>query len=230
MSWFSAAILWLHQWQTLAAGLIAIAAAWIGASAINRQIQQSNKHEEERIKRKLKAARVVFPLTLSALCEYSEECARYLNTVHSFCKGDVVQPPASRMPERPVLPSEILTGLTVMAEAANDDVAGWINKLAARLQVQYARVRSMHSGFFTDYRSSRITTAEDIEEYVIDAAKIYASASALFDFARAKTEAAPQTLTWDNISSAVDCIGADFEIGDQISATIASRKERGITP
>ena len=230
MSWFSAAILWLHQWQTLAAGLIAIAAALIGARAINRQIQQSDEHEQKRIKRKLTAARVVFPLTLSALCEYSEECARYLIKVYSFRKGDVVQPTASRLPERPILPDEILTGLTVMAEAANDHVAGWINKLAANLQIQYARMRSMHSGFFTDYRIGRITTAENIEQYVIDAAKIYASASALFDFARAKTEAAPQPLTWDNISSALDCIGADFEIGEQISAIIASRKERGITP
>src|SRR5690348_4056090 len=43
---------WFHDWQTLVAGTLAIIAAFIGGAFINAQIQQSERHEQERIRRR----------------------------------------------------------------------------------------------------------------------------------------------------------------------------------
>ena len=83
-------LIWLHsnavqEWQILIAGMVALAAAFVGGayiteqirtlnSQVNRQIEASQNLEDERRHRKFAAARAVLPLTLSNLCEYAARC------------------------------------------------------------------------------------------------------------------------------------------------------------
>ncbi|MBL6948735.1 MAG: hypothetical protein ISR51_08665 [Rhodospirillales bacterium] len=81
----SAAACFIHDWQTLIAGLLALVAAIFTVLMIRRQINlQKSQIEEDRKRfsdnqrRKGLVARVHMPDALSELCTYSEGCLNFL--------------------------------------------------------------------------------------------------------------------------------------------------------
>jgi hypothetical protein len=220
----SAAILWLHQWQTLVGGLLAIVAAWLGVSMIKRQIGQADKHEQERNRRRLAAARVVFPLTLSSLCGYATNSAHYVLAILATRRGNSIPRDTSYSLQGPSLPDDAIQGLMAMAEAADEEVSAIIWRIADRIQVQYARLSEVHSAM-GGQRPGSVITADNLEVYLIDAARIYALATSLFSFARPRKQGALKGVDWNDVASALSIMEGGFEISEGVYETLEKIKQ-----
>ena len=64
-----------------------------------------------------------------------------------------------------------------------------------------------------------------LEAYILDAATIYARASAVFEYARFRAENFPADITWDHLRRALSNLGFWYEENPSIFATI-DRRER----
>lgn len=229
MDKLSAVILWLHQWQTLVGGLLAIAAAWLGATMIKRQIGQADKHEEERNRRRLAAARVVFPLTLSSLCDYASNSAHYVLAILATRRGNSIPRGTAHTLQSPSLPDDAIQGLMAMAEAADEDVSAIIWRIADRIQVQHARLSGVHSSMTERQNSVRVLTADELEVYLIDAARIYVLASSLFSFARPDERTTGTPANWDEIASWLSMLDVRDDAPQTMYKTIEKLKNRNTT-
>lgn len=159
-----------YDWQNLLAGLSAIFAAWIGASAIARQMRQADEQEEDRLRRKHASARALLPLALSGLSEYAQECADRLTVLHYSAQTSLAAGvKAFRAPE---IPSTAVAGLQAMVEAASILEVPAFSIILSLLQIQAARLRSVRVG--SNPNNVGITTVANVEQYMIDTADIVA--------------------------------------------------------
>ncbi len=62
----------LFDWQTLAAGVLAVSGAMFTIKIISKQISQAEMHRNDEIERRHQAARVALPLALSAVSELTQ--------------------------------------------------------------------------------------------------------------------------------------------------------------
>ena len=70
--------LWLRDWQTLIAGLVALGAALATIEWMQKQIEETQWQADDRRRRELDAARAVLPLALSEISSYESAVARTL--------------------------------------------------------------------------------------------------------------------------------------------------------
>lgn len=175
---------WLNRYQTLIGALIALATAVWGIAALYRI--EDNKWQSKRA-----AARAVLPLTLSGISEYIGKCAPLLVTIHDKCK-DGVLPKEIPIPEFPSLPVEAIAGLKEMVEFSYPAERTYISKLLARIQIQSTRIAGMIQEHL---RPEHITSSDNLDAYLIDAAAIYARSSSLYKFARGDEDKMPIQVT-----------------------------------
>jgi hypothetical protein len=171
----------LYDWQQLLAGLVAIGAAIIGWSAINRQIRQSDEQEQERYRRRLAASRAVLPLALSGVSTYCVEALMPLFVQSSDER--VLEPEKGWRP--PDIPSSAIGDLRSMVEASTASVAVANATLLARLQTQASRLRSLGQDWG---RPEAIVTRSGIEQFIVDTIEIQARANELFVYGRGQQD------------------------------------------
>ena len=99
----------------------------------------------------------------------------------------------------PAVPTEAVWLLSDFIETADAGEADLIVALLNDLQLQSAKVRGMIANID---KKHWIITRDNIEEYLIDTAIIYARASAAFDFFRQKADSLPAATSWDQVKSA----------------------------
>ncbi len=174
----------LSQWQTLVSGLLAIVAAGIGAAFVHAQIRLAERHEQERVARRFDACRAVLPLTLSALCSYGRDCAAFLLPIYNQREGSSI-PTGIEHRGVPIVDGSITTGLREMVEASPVEVRTEIATLLGELQVLRARIEDLPRSILSQ---SHLVTASNIEAYISDAARVYARAIGMFDFARREVD------------------------------------------
>jgi hypothetical protein len=227
LSNFSATILWLHQWQTLAGGLIAIIAALIGARAINRQIRQTEQHEQDRISRNFDAARSILPLTLSQLSTYVEDSIHYMVKILNFCRFSSFPMPTDKRPELPLLADGVAGEFRAIIPVSEHSLRIWIADMLAALQLQNARLLDFHTRI-EDVEGD--ITAIDIQQCFIDAAKLGAYCAATWPYARRQSEMVPSTLEWENLKNQLSRPLAEVENADLVWKEIARREASGQRP
>lgn len=189
----------LSRWQTLIAGLMALAAALVGVVYLHRQIRQTEKLEGARRARKLAAVRAVGPLALSTMIEYSVQCTEVLKDLHRQCGTNPALPPSGVVtPAIPPVPQEPVSVLSEFIEFSRPADVDLIEELMRDIQVQQSRLRGTASNIANP---SMMVTKRNIEEYLIDAGLIYAKASASFNFFRRRAEKLPTDITWDQVRS-----------------------------
>lgn len=186
----------IQNWQDLVAGALAVLAAIGGALLLNRQIRQTEKHEQSRLKRRFNAARATLPLTLSGLCAYATSMLAELSQIRRVFHylGDEQIPHHFSPPPPPI---ELVSSLQGMIEATNqDNVVDLISEIIGEMQVLSGRVNML-----TDVTEAHhvIGQAQNVDEYMLQAAKIYALASSLFEFARRENEVGPIAVGWENV-------------------------------
>lgn len=207
----------LERYQTLLTGFVAIAAAMVGASAVQAQIMHADKLTEQARIRKMRATRAMLPLSLSKLMEYAEASLDALNLLRPQCAEQVLPCPVPAPAVPATLPDDALGLMRDYVEHADDGVAENLAKLIARLQVQHSRTAEViRHAAGVEARATPMLL--NLESYVIDCAEIYARASALFDHARGSDQP-PEEVTGANVVSAMNLMGMnDFD-----DATIYTR-------
>lgn len=175
---------WLNRYQTLLAAVAALGAAGASIHYVRKQIAQAEQHRQDQIRRDRAAARTMLPLALSAICEYAELSVKSLKQRHA---GGPSQPPS--------VPTEALEQLVATVRTLDVEHVQPFASIAQEIQVHNARI--------SDARGSSRLNEADFQEYVLDAAEVYARASSLFEFARFKSEQLPTELFADEMKSAL---------------------------
>jgi hypothetical protein len=214
-------------WQTLFAGVLAIIAAFIGGSYINKQIKQTEALEQRRFRRKQLAARAAMPLALSALLEYAQATGEKLRVVLDQANDQVI-PATSNLPSFPEISAEVIVTLQNVIEPSEESVGEKIASLLGRLQVQSARIRSLNS----DLRpgSGTLVVTANIEQYVLDVAAIYALGASLLEYARDTPHVLPPTISWADIRRALFHMGFWNTEYPSLYHTVDQRDARNAAP
>jgi len=175
--WWPSVRTGLYNWQTMIAGLLALAAALATIRLIRRQINQVTDLEQERRAREEAAARAILPLALSELTEYASDCIKLL-VQYVPADGPIPNVPADY--KIPRIPENAIVTLQTCARFADENIVAQFANLLGKLQIQHARLRDL---FSRSVQRQRMFNVEGIGA-LIDAADIQARAGTLFDYAR----------------------------------------------
>ncbi len=219
----------LDQWQTLITGFLALVSAIPTIYFLRKQITQSDTHERERRQAAQDAARAVLPLTLSLIIEYAEESSRILHSVYNQ-REDQSIPYEARKIHFPKIPEVAVSSLQSFIAAPRGgmgnhklreklelEVKQRINKMIVRIQIQNSRLRKLDS--------REVVLTLNIEEYVLDTAKIYAMTSSLFDYARYKSDK-PNEINWGRVSEALRHLNWPQDSFPSLYKTLENRKQK----
>jgi hypothetical protein len=221
----------IQQWQTLVAATIALAAAIIAWNNATRTIRSAANLEKHRRAQKLASLRATLPLALSTTCDYAESAAQWLFALHSQCEGgslprreNVVWPG-----DKPLPPTDTLKAISEFIEYSDEARTSLFEDMLSEIQILNARIR----GLFEGSRGRRSRTAgsqNQVEEYILNCAHVYAAASAIFGYARRETSALPEKIGWTEIKSALNNMGLWEHELPQVHQTIRRRSDQGISP
>lgn len=213
-------VIWLHsnavqEWQILIAGMVALAAAFVGGayiteqiralnSQVNRQFEASQNLENERRLRKFAAARAVLPLTLNNLCEYASRCGAALKTMLGHQLDEKI-PNEIEIPDLPTLPKDVIDELRNVVEFGDEQISEAAATLIRETHYKTARLKNL----WQEYRAPghHVTPVSNVESQVLDMALIYARGIALFDYARSETEEVPGDPRQHDVVAALNQIG-----------------------
>ena len=213
----------LERWQTLVAGLLAIAAAFVGGTYIEKEISAARELEANRNRRKFAAVRATLPLTLSAVTEYSRRSASALRSIHAHARGNAI-PHGTPLPDFPDLPIAAVSEIKETIEYADEDLYGALADLLGELQVHQSRTSHLQRNLRE--RANHVVMAANIEDDIIDAAEIFARAAALFDFARRENDGVSLEITAAAVVSALNQLDCRDHAFPQVHQTVARRYER----
>lgn len=213
-------LIWLHsnavqEWQILIAGMVALAAAFVGGayiteqiralnSQVNRQFEASQNLENERRQRKFAAARAVLPLTLNNLCEYASRCGAALKKMLDHQLDEKI-PNDIEIPDLPTLPKDVIDELRNVVEFGDEQISKAAATLIREIHYKTAGLKNL----WQEYRAPghHVTPVSNVEGQVLDMALIYARGIALFDYARGETEDVPGDPRQHDVVAALNQIG-----------------------
>jgi hypothetical protein len=191
----------ISQWQTLIGSVVAIGAAFVGGGYINRQIHQADRLEEERLRRRLLAARAVLPLALSTLSRYARDCAAELQRVLGTMRND--QLGRSEQVHFPAPPATAIASLTEIIEASGEDrISIPVSKLLSEIQVQSARLAGLE-----DRESRRIVPARELQDHLLGTARVEARISSMYEYARGECDDIPLHLQRGDVPRSLSILG-----------------------
>lgn len=166
---------WLNRYQTLFAGLLALGGAAATVWAIRLQIDTGKEAEADSRRREHLAAQSVLALALSTLGNYCEECVAYLRKLQRELPK---QTPIHAINPAPRLPDKLVEPFMQCVRFTSDDKASQIANLLSVLQIQHARIVSLHNETIIQH---------SIDSRLLDTADLMARASKLFSYARGET-------------------------------------------
>jgi hypothetical protein len=218
-----------QRWQTLIASCVAIVAAIIAWTNTSRTLKANSKLELQRRQQKHRALRAVLPLSLSEISLYCSRTAHVLETLWGECIDEALPKKAEIKPTFPPLPTETVRAFVDFIEYSDELETSLFRTMLARLQVSRARNREIET-FFESEDRHMIILENNIEEYILDAAAIYAASAAAFDYGREKTHSLPSEITWDRVRSALRNMKIWDDDLPELYAMIARQEEAGLLP
>jgi hypothetical protein len=230
---------WLHDWQTLISGLLALAAAWWAGSLLNRQTQQSEILAAEQLQRQHNAARAALPLALSAVLDYCQKTADDIaGSIESIANNQPVGDETQQAPPQPfgkhTISENVIQLFYKFIESLNEESeAKHVGELISRIQVLKSRFDGIHKNNLSDPNS--------LYGLLLDCATIKFLAESLFNYARfvdnasfAKVGVTGQQDAWNGIQQAAQ--GLIFErpridlFANEIANQIGRRQKAGLSP
>ena len=200
----------IYKWQTLIAGVLAIAAAGVGGAFVYRQTKQADAHEQERRRGRLAAARAVLPLTLTSICQYSAHCGGQVKEVldawndgQKFPRGYVL-----RFSPFPTLATE---DLRLFIEAADEDSGEYASTLIVMIQIMSARLSDLSMDLILERQPRMLYKRETLGRLAADLAEIYVVSETFLSYAR-RTQDTPPTgriFTEFNLVNALEAFNLD---------------------
>ena len=189
----------LFEWQSLAGGILALAAAAASLFFLNRQIRQDEAHHKSELARRHLAQRAVLSLVLSQICQASLNAIKKLATIRQ--QAEIARVLAT--PEAPslTLSNELIQPLKEFLETTeNRDLVGIVTELVTRIQVTRSRLGDM-----------RTDRDHDVEARMLDLGQVHAVSECLFDYARFEADKPPRSVSWNRVRAALNFAGARSE-------------------
>lgn len=200
---------WLRKWQTLVAATVALIAACVAFHNTTRSLRQAAGQETSRRKRKHAALRAVLPLALSQVADYAERSARALDQLAIQSQGQQFeQLPRMAAPENLIqpLPSDTLKALAGFIEYSDTVNVVVLEDTVAWIQIHNSRVRHIVQSN-RDQSGTRLVVRHEVMASVIDAAAIYAGASAMMQYSRRQRECLPRIVSWQEVKAGLLSMG-----------------------
>ncbi|MNR93877.1 hypothetical protein D3C72_249430 [compost metagenome] len=180
--WFEALILftWVREPEQIVSSLLAVGAASASVFYLHRQIQQTERHQQQRYESRLRAALATAPLMLSDICEYAAKLANaWKDNARSPRPDYLAHPfvePAVLTVAFPELDSNLVHELRDLIEASSEEDADPYVAILNLLQVLTARARGFEKDVPNMTGRDRYCWGEAVE-----ALELYSRASNQFD-------------------------------------------------
>jgi hypothetical protein len=197
----------LYDWQTLIAGLIALAGAIITVVALGGQAR------DERT-RKSRAARALLPAALASIDDYAVACIRWLHEASGPARRAEQQPhmiAEINLDPPPRFDSSVAATLRDCVEIVDKAPAKGLAALMSKIQVQSSRIAHLDD-YLRRYQCLDVKLVgleRNIDEFTANAVEIAASANSFFAFARLETNKTPAALDFEALSGAFHACGLD---------------------
>lgn len=178
----SVLFLWVSERETLVSGFMAVGAASVGAYLLNQQVRLADRQERDRSDRAYRAARAMGPLVLSEICDFAEQTAEQWLLLKSHLSLVDLAPnhPPIVLSFSRISPSS-LDDIRKIVQFAPLGESEYYAILIRNIQVRIARSRD--ASRYANDEQRRPDNFYIVGE-IVELAELYASASALFDFAR----------------------------------------------
>ena len=201
---------WLHQWQDLVAGMLALLGAYWALMGVRQQIEQSEKIEDRRLQRVFEARRATLPFVLSSASTYADDTIRSLAEARRILTGTGNRRLTGQW-SPPVFPNDVPDDLRAFIESsAHAEASQLILELLRQMQILQARIRSLVS----EEDIYRVGAKRNVAEYQIQASKVRQISGALFPFARGETDEIPVDLPRGQVIKSLQFIDDDAEDDD----------------
>ena len=182
----------LKEWQTLAAGLLAVIAAIGTMGVVWKQLNFQKWEFKERLRRRQLACRAALPADLSTIIRYLEDCSCAVTTA----LRQKLEPQEKRtVIESPKLEDRVIKNLQDVIEHIVDERnAEAIAEILRIYQIQYSWLSRMLAGFNHPNRNGivTITTKQTIEDVVPRIVKLYLHVESALPFSRNQEETIPK--------------------------------------
>lgn len=221
---------WFGFAGSFGGAIVALMAAWKAWSAVQGQIQQTERLESQRRRQKHAALRAVLPLQLSELTTYCLRSAQALLTLHGQCiDEELPHRTGITIPSFPNLREETVKSIAEFIEYSDDLDASIFQKTLARLQIHNARIGEIR--YIVETRAAGETILKiNLEHYIVDAATVYAGAASAFDYARHRAIRMSHDVTWENVRSALRNMKIWDDDVPNIFATITRFEDAEVKP
>lgn len=196
---------WLLDYQTL----ISVVGAGLGVYA---QIAHAERVEHRKNESKRRALRSVLPFTLSSLSDYAIASSKELRKLIDSCVNNVL-PKTVIMPEFGTVPPIVINSIRDFIEVAHDDELAFLSLLPPVIQIQQARLEALSRDHL---KPGHITLQLNLDRYIVDAAEVYALASALFQYARSPDARMPTGVTRGQVGEALGQMGIYDDVHDRL--------------
>lgn len=227
-STLSAISAFLYRWQTLIAGGLALAGAYLTVAELERQLAQEREQEGRRRWRKHYAARAGLPSALTQIVEYARQSLSVLEGIALPGSGSrVIHSPGWARPEIPSVPKEALATLQTCIESADQASMPKLARTLEEFQILHARL----DGLMDDISpgSSMIVTTFYLGEQIVDYLEFDIRCSKMFDYARRVTDEIDDSVSFDEIRTRASFAGIELADYPGIEALIARRYSSTIT-
>ena len=195
--WSSTLGQWLYEWQTLVAGVLALLAAAVSVYFLRQQIDQSDRHERERLERQHRAVRATLPLTLAGLIE---PLSAMITALH-LAAIEVANNGIAKSFSPPPAPGEYVEQLQqVLATTDESTVTEPIAEIIREIQTLWSRVRTLQTE--QAQRRAADLTAQ-IYSWIIQTSQIFVLVESLFEYARGRTQSGPKDASWAQVGTVI---------------------------
>lgn len=174
---------------TLLTGLAAIVAAGMTVAIVGYQIRRSDWHEQDRRRRRARAALSALPLALVELYQYAVDCMDFHGTLRLCFSGSSLQRQQAQIVLQqqplPIIPAGSISVFKECIEFEEEDVAEALSDLIAVLQVQNSRALMVKDS--ADRRPgarSQTLLPLNVDEGIVNSADLAARCSKLLTYGR----------------------------------------------
>lgn len=212
----------VETYQTLIAGVIAIAAALIGGGFIMHQVRAAERIEEDRRARTFRGARAGLAAALHEIVDYNWACTSELDRLYRLVRADLIDV-ASVEASFPPIPRGVVADLRELVALGSEQEAAAFEHLLSVMQISGARLRLIREAG----RGGRPPLRHfELRQRLIDCAELDATASRLFDFARGRGGCPAPKASVDEVSSALARQHCDDQFTLEAKALLRSIRSR----
>lgn len=208
----------LYHYQTFIIGLLTLGSAIFAAFLLHRQTRQTATLERERKAGQREAARAWLSLHLSAIIRYAKGTGESVWNLMQQCQNDIV-PNDAQMPPLPSLPMEAAVAVKDFAQFCTNEEAKFLALMFSTMQVMESRVAGLEAKPTGRHHG-------ELENYLEDAAELYARAEGLLSYARHTSQVFPAGVTWARFSAALFFITHFHEPTNDIARRIKDGMNR----